>query len=144
MNESLSHLGIGDPPIHVEARPGTTCDSCQQRVRDKWNKIQENFEENWAGIGFMSVPGGASVARLGGARGEGLTASQSQKEFDGNLDAYRSSKAGGMQPEQSTKAGVEMVERRAESFGRVERQHDKGNLQLGPQVYANMKHVMGD
>jgi len=108
-----------------------TCDDCKLRVEAKKLALQQNFEENWAGIGFMSVPGGASVARLGGARGSGLTPSQSQKKFDGDLTAYSDSKAGGLQPDQTSKEGVERVERRVEANARVQAQHDKGDIQLG-------------
>ena len=108
----LHHIGIGTPPIHAEARTGQTCEDCAARLREKYNELQKNFEENWSGVGFMSVPGGASVARLGGSKGEGLTPSQSQRKFDGDLDAYRDSKAGGLRPDQSSKAGVERMERR--------------------------------
>jgi len=127
----LMHIGIGEPPIHVELRSGQTCEQCAARLREKHNELQKNFEENWAGVGFMSVPGGASVARLGGARGEGLTPSQSQKVFDGNLDSYRSSKQGGLQPDHSSKAGVESMEKRVEANARVMDQHRKGDLVLG-------------
>jgi len=111
-----------------------TCEQCQERSAANGRAIRKNFEDNWANLGFMSVPGGASVARLGGGAGSGLTPSQSQRKFDGDLDAYRSSKAGGLQPEQSTKESVEKVERRVESHDRVMDQHAKGNLQLGDRL----------
>lgn len=130
--EPIEHIGRGTPPVHSDWRLGVTCDMCDTYQAGVRYLHEKNFEDNWAGISFASVPGGASVARLGGGKGPGkMTPMESQKHFDRDLDSYREAKKHGMRPERSDQKAVYEAEARAESHDRVKRKADKGMYELG-------------
>lgn len=132
MSEPIEHIGRGTPAVHSDWRLGTTCDLCDVYTESVRLLHAQNFEDNWSGISFASVPGGASVARLAGGKGAGgLTPKQSQKKFDRDLDSYREAKKHGLKPERSDQQAVYEAEARAESHDRVKQKADKGMYELG-------------
>lgn len=135
--EPYTHVGVGTPPVHEEERPDHTCDDCELRRAWKQYEMQRNFNDNWSGLHFNAVPGGASGPRMGGE-----TPMESQKRFDQDLDSYREAKKHGLKPEQSTKKAVEKAEQRAESFDRVATKASKGMYKLGDGLEKTMKDAM--
>jgi len=108
-----------------------TCDQCLIRSEDNGARIRRNYEENWSGVSFASVPGGNSMARVGQGSGDTkYTPSESQQVFDKNLDDYREAKKEGLQPSRSDSEAVEQAQIRQESFGRLNDRHDKGEIEL--------------
>ena len=132
MSDPIEHLGRGTPSVHEDWRLGLTCDMCDAYTEAVRLMHLQNFNDNWAGMTFASVPGGASVARLGGGKGTAnMTASQSQKHFDRDLDSYREAKKHGLKPERSDRKAVYEAEARAESHDRVKTKANKGMYELG-------------
>ena len=137
MTDPYEHQGRGKPTVHEDWRPGLTCDLCDAFSMGKQMALRGNFDDNWAGLSFASVPGGNSGSRMGG-----LTPMESQKKFDGDLYAYEDAKKAGLQPDTSTKAGVEKAEKRAYSFDRVKGKADKGMYEISGDLKQTMEGAM--
>lgn len=144
MAEAYAHIGVSDPPVHEDEREGLTCDDCDAHMAAVRAKHEENFAENWAGLMFTSVPGGASVARMDGTKGAGKTAKESRKHFEKGMDDYRTEKKAGLAPTSTNVGGVEKAYKKAERNERLRVKHERGTLQdKGIFLEKPLKQIIG-
>ncbi len=104
-----------------------TCDDCQSYLAAKADLLATNYDENFAGLSFASVPGGASVARPGGKRGEGQTRAEHLKEFEKGMDTYRDNKKAGLKSG-TYRGALEKATKKAERNERLRKKHLSGDL----------------
>lgn len=123
--EAYAHVGVAD--VHEDEREGLTCDDCQYHLAVKADLLATNYDAHWAGLSFASVPGGASVARPGGGRGEGPTRAQHLKQFEKGLDTYRDNKKAGLRTGTGHGA-LKTATERAERDARLVKKHQSGDL----------------
>lgn len=141
--EPYAHIGVGNPPVHEEERGGLTCDDCDAHKAAVRERHARNFDEHWSGVLFTSVPGGASVARMGGGRGTGITAIEHRKEFEGGMNEFIDNKKAGLTAG-TTKGSVEKEYKRLERNERLVRKHRDGKLQdKGIFLESGLKQQIG-